>query len=209
MKLYSYIVKNDGGFAPNPFFGYCTLACCKPGIRKKAELGDWIIGLTPKARGHKIVYFMQVEQDLTFDKYWKDHRFKVKRPTKGADRVAELGDNIYKPSKDSVDGYVQRWSAHSGPKGFGKTENPDTKQRDLKGKRVLISQNFTYFGSKPADLPKTLNALIVARNHTVNRSEDVIRPFLEFEKGHHGLGVLARPHQWTSKDETWKSHACS
>ena len=30
MTLYSYIVKHDNGFAPNPFHGFCTLACCKP-----------------------------------------------------------------------------------------------------------------------------------------------------------------------------------
>ena len=114
MKLYSYIVcKNDGGFAPNPFFGYCTLACCKPGVRKNADIGDWVIGLTPKAKGNKIVYFMQVEESLTFDQYWKDRRFKRKSPKKDADRVDKLGDNIYKPSKESVDEYIQQWSAHS------------------------------------------------------------------------------------------------
>ena len=29
-KLYSYIVATDSGFSPNPFHGFCTLACCKP-----------------------------------------------------------------------------------------------------------------------------------------------------------------------------------
>ena len=44
MKLYSYVMIYDTGFAPNPFWGYCTLATCKPGIRRPAEQGDWIIG---------------------------------------------------------------------------------------------------------------------------------------------------------------------
>lgn len=51
MRLYSYVVKHDTGFAPNPFFGYCTVACCKSEIRLKAEKGHWIVGLTPKAKG--------------------------------------------------------------------------------------------------------------------------------------------------------------
>ena len=45
MKIYSYIVKRDYGFAPNPFYGYCTLATCKPVIRKHAEIGDIIQGI--------------------------------------------------------------------------------------------------------------------------------------------------------------------
>jgi len=51
---YSYVLEHDTGFAPNPFFGYLTLAGCKPllegkkGIRKQVtkeslEKGDvWI-----------------------------------------------------------------------------------------------------------------------------------------------------------------------
>lgn len=34
MIAYEYVMTNDSGFAPNPFHGACTLACCKPKIRK-------------------------------------------------------------------------------------------------------------------------------------------------------------------------------
>lgn len=33
-KLYAYKMTHDTGFAPNPYFGVCTLACCKPRIRR-------------------------------------------------------------------------------------------------------------------------------------------------------------------------------
>lgn len=33
VNLFSYIVACDSGFSPNPFWGICTLACCKPRIR--------------------------------------------------------------------------------------------------------------------------------------------------------------------------------
>jgi len=33
-RLYLYTMTYDSGFAPNPFHGICTLACCKPGIRR-------------------------------------------------------------------------------------------------------------------------------------------------------------------------------
>ena len=32
-KLYAYVMTYDTGFAPNSFYGVCTLACCKPKIR--------------------------------------------------------------------------------------------------------------------------------------------------------------------------------
>jgi len=40
-ELHSYVVARDYGFAPNPFFGFCTLATCKPRLRSVAQVGDW------------------------------------------------------------------------------------------------------------------------------------------------------------------------
>jgi len=44
-KLFSYIIPIDDGPAPNPFGDICTLAICKPAIRRKAQVGDWVIGI--------------------------------------------------------------------------------------------------------------------------------------------------------------------
>ena len=49
--LFSYTVDTDSGFAPNPFGGICTLACCKPKIRQSANVQDWVIGTTPSPKG--------------------------------------------------------------------------------------------------------------------------------------------------------------
>ena len=48
MTIYSYVVARDYGFAPNPFYGCCTLATCKPIIRRMAQVGDWVIGTGSK-----------------------------------------------------------------------------------------------------------------------------------------------------------------
>jgi len=40
MRLYLYVIEHDKGFAPNPFFGACTLAACKPQIRESAVVGE-------------------------------------------------------------------------------------------------------------------------------------------------------------------------
>jgi len=98
MKLYSYIVNHDTGFSPNPFWGYCTLADCKPTIRRTAEVGDWIVGLSPKATGNRVIFAMEVEEIIKFEQYYRDKRFTYKIPdyTKG-EVIYKTGDNIYKP----------------------------------------------------------------------------------------------------------------
>ena len=73
VRVFSYVVANDGGFAPNPFHGVCTLACCKPKIRASAEVGDLVIGLTK--RSERLLYMMLVSETLDFDDYWADPRF--------------------------------------------------------------------------------------------------------------------------------------
>ena len=96
-RLYSYIVARDYGFAPNPFYGFCTLATCKPQIRKKAEIGDWIIGTGSKKKGRdgRLVYAMRVTEVMSFDDYWADSRFHRKRPDMHASMKKAFGDNIY------------------------------------------------------------------------------------------------------------------
>ncbi|EMI6703231.1 hypothetical protein V2E99_005744, partial [Pseudomonas aeruginosa] len=81
MRLFSYVVARDYGFAPNPFHGYCTLATCKPQIRKHADVGDYIVGITPRASGNNICYVMEVTSKITFDEYWSGGRYQVKKPS--------------------------------------------------------------------------------------------------------------------------------
>ena len=74
MKIYSYVIPRDFGFAPNPYFGYCTLATCKPRIRKGAQIGDWIAayGSASTMFREKLVVLMRVGETMTFDEYWDD-----------------------------------------------------------------------------------------------------------------------------------------
>ena len=82
MRLFSYVVARDYGFAPNPFFGVCTLATCKPEIRKTASAGDWIIGTGSSQKGRQgyLVYAMCLTETMTFNEYWEDKRFQRKKP---------------------------------------------------------------------------------------------------------------------------------
>lgn len=46
--LFSYCIPYDDGAAPNPFWGLCTLAICKPAIHRKTNERDWIVGTGSK-----------------------------------------------------------------------------------------------------------------------------------------------------------------
>lgn len=170
MRLYSYVVKHDGGFAPNPFWGYCTLACCKPKIRESAEVGDWVVGtgsVLNIGQG-KIIYAMKITEKLTFDQYSDGDRFKCKIPITGG-RKQELGDNIYYKDKDGE--WKQRKSL------FHQSEK--NKKRDLSSKNVLISDHYFYADSKIVAIPKEFKSVVKkGPGHKCNFDASFIKDFI-------------------------------
>lgn len=158
MSLYSYVVRYDSGFAPNPFYDFCTLATCKPDIRRAAAEGDWIVGCGSAAKGinlgGRLVYAMQVSEILSFRNYSSDNRFSRKRPFRRGSRKQSCGDNIYLRNADDS-GWEQRDSFHSLPDG---SVNNQHVQRDTGVDKVLISDNFVYFGGEAPAFPKALRS---------------------------------------------------
>ena len=175
MKLYSYIVTHDTGFSPNPYWGYCTLACCKPTIRRNAKEQDWIVGISVKSKGHRLIYSMEVNEILLFEKYFNDPGFQDKiSDFRNPNKLYHLGDNIYKPLPNGE--FMQLLSRHSP----GIHENPVTKQTVLSGKNVLISTNYWYFSSKAIALPNQFHDLITGRGYKCRFPEDLVKQFLSF-----------------------------
>lgn len=152
MKLFSYVVARDYGFAPNPFYGYCTLATCKPRIRALAEKGDWVIGTGAKTKYNlsgKLIFAMQVEETMNFDDYWKDQRFFSKRPILNGSLKQIYGDNIYHSNRGN---WIQTDSHHSHNKG---RQNRKNINHDTSVNRVLVSKKFVYFGENAISIPKS------------------------------------------------------
>ena len=150
MKLYSYVVARDFGFAPNPFYGICSLCTCKPVIRRVACAGDWIIGTgsSRRARQNRLVFAMRVTETLTFDDYWSDSRFKNKIPNLSGSKKQAFGDNIY--HRDARGEWIQENSHHSHNDG---TPNLRNIVNDTQTDRVLISDDYVYFGGGGPELP--------------------------------------------------------
>lgn len=167
-RVYIYVVDRDFGFAPNPFHGCCTLATCKPQMRQKAELNDWIIGMGGRrlnATG-QCIFAMQVTEKTTFDEYWTSVIYLDKRPVRNGSLKMMVGDNIY--HRDSRTGkWHQEDSHHSHADG---TLNRDNLATDTKSDKVLVSRHFFYFGKNAPIVPDwMLNAIGYAnkRNYRV------------------------------------------
>jgi hypothetical protein len=204
LKLYSYIVTRDFGFAPNPFPPACTLATCKPKIRQNAQIEDWIVGIGSGAQKsqfkNKLIYAMQVQEKLEFDDYWIDPRFKKKRPIMNGSKRQMYGDNIYhRPSTDAP--YVQEDSHHSLP---GGQRNELNYNRDLPGKYVLISNKFWYYGQEAILLPENFLFLTdVARGYRVIKEKTQIESFIRWLASLSQSEYIGRPYMFRKEFERY------
>lgn len=197
MTVYSYIVTHDSGFAPNPFHGRLTLACCKPAIRRSAHVGDLVIGLS--RRSERIVYATRVSEVLSIGDYWGDVRFAAKTPDMTSrSMVARQGDNIYEPF--GIGTFRQLPSRHSHDDG---SENPESMRDDLGGGRVLVAAEFVYFGGDGPELPEALSFLSVGRGHRCKFTPAEVQAVVEWFAAQ-PRGVRGRPAMWRSDDESWR-----
>lgn len=148
MKVFSYVVDHDNGFAPNPYFGACTLCGCKfeggKNIVQLAKEGDWVIGTGGKSKrsvgNGKLVYAMRVDKRISRWDYFNGNEFAKKRPLKGGKYEQKCGDNL-DPRLDEKERNA-----------FWKQEPrlSDRKEKQF----VLISRYFWYFGARAKPIPK-------------------------------------------------------
>jgi hypothetical protein len=178
-RLYSYILKNDNGSAPNPFWGTCTLTICKPKIRRTAKVGDWVIGTGSKnsklndGNMHNLsgylVYAMKVSDKKTIKEY--DQYCQSNLPDKlpkwfNKDWRKRLGDCIYDYTKGEEPSI--RMAVH-------KELN---RSKDLSGHNALLSNHFYYFGEEPRPIPAALKRIVIkAQGHLVFDDQKLISRF--------------------------------
>jgi hypothetical protein len=199
MRLYSYVVRYDVGFAPNPFYGVCTLATCKPDIRKTASMGDLIIGTgsAGQQRTGYLVFVMRVIEIMNYDNYWADQRFASKKPNMHGSMKQAYGDNIYHRSPGS-ESWIQENSRHSLADG---TPNSKNIKHDTKCPRVLISDDFAYFGGTGPEIPKGFRSfdgydICVARGYKNHFPESLIQAFEAWWRALGVTGYVDRPGDW-------------
>ena len=177
-RIYRYVVRIDRGGTPNPYHGWCSMAVCKPQIRRTARIGDWIVGLRSK-RNDEVISAMRVDEVLSFGDYWRDPRFRAKRPGR-----APIPDNFYRPDRR---GSLTRVD--------NPLHGPEDTARDLAGRHVLVSWRFWYFGDRSPELPTHLIHLVHSNQghslHARRKPDDAVE--LAGWLAHYPQGVSGNP----------------
>jgi len=204
VRLFSYVVARDYGFAPNPFYGICTLATCKPVIRRTAVISDWIVGTGSaerSRRGH-LVFAMQVAEITTFDDYWRDPRFAAKKPIMSGSIKQAFGDNIY--HRETEDGpWLQANSHHSFADGTINQANVTT---DTGTRNVLIGSDFIYFGGAGPAIPARLrdfddqDLCQYGRGHKSTFSPPFVEAVVDWLRSLDATGYVGAPLEWSYMD---------
>ena len=155
VALWTYCLPYDNGAAPNPYWGVCTLAICKPVIRRDAQVGDWVVGTGSKNSpigdvSGSVVYAMRISAKVSMAEY--DVLSRTQLPNKipvwnHKDRRRRLGDSIYDFESDPP---AQRPGVHLA----------DNRATDLGGQYVLLSDHFYYFGDHPIQLHDDLLPIV-------------------------------------------------
>lgn len=198
MELFSYVVARDYGFAPNPFFRICTLATCKPIIRRIGSVGDWVIGTGSKQKGRQeyLVYAMCITETMTFNEYWQNERYQRKKPNLRGSMKQAFGDNIY--FRDNSGQWQQQDSHHSYPGGVPNWHNI---RHDTQTDRVLLSKDYAYWGGSGPEIPTRFRNykgydICAKRNHKCRFPEELAKDFVTWFRSLGITGYWDEPLDW-------------
>lgn len=178
----------DSGFAPNVTGGICTMATCKPRIRSDADVGDLVLGTPSRSAGEeRIIHLTRVSETLTYDEYYHDERFQMKRPENDTN-----GDNIYYLEDDVIQ-QDAKTNHH---------QSTSNRQRDLNTDRVLIGKTYWYFANSGVAVPESLRHDVIhkykqsSRRLYSKKSAKSLRDLvawcsLRFDPGSHDSGNIS------------------
>jgi len=191
--LYTYCIPYDNGAAPNPYWGLCTLVICKPGIRRTAAVGDWIVGTGSRVSplgdiGGQIVFAMKVTRKLPmaeYDDFTRNHLTQKIPDLDSGDCTRWLGDSIY---DFRVTPPAQRPGIH----------DAGHQRSDLAGEYALLSDHYVYFGDRPEPLPEHLQHIVLqGQGHRSRANAPYLSEFLDWiaNFGCAPNRILGRPQQ--------------
>ncbi len=152
MRLFTYCITYDTGAAPNPFWGLCTLAICKPVIRRVANVGDWVCatGSVEDGMENKVIYAMKITQKMTleeYDDFCREQQQNKIPDWKGNDPKRRVGDCIY-------------YFVNGDPHLRDSVHDKSNMSTDLGGIYALLSDDFYYFSREGVSLPERLMPIV-------------------------------------------------
>jgi Nucleotide modification associated domain 2 len=182
--LCTYVLTHDSGLAPNPFWGWCTLAVCTPN-RQGARLqpSDFIAGFSPLAAGNRLIYMMEVAERIHMNSYYHDKRFLAKRPNLQGSWQERCGDNFYSHEANG------KWKQHRNRFHLG----ADYLAKDTRRPFVFVSQRFWYFGQLAPHVPRQFHCLVGARGIRVAHPPKLVQEFTTWVSSSYEPGVRGQP----------------
>jgi hypothetical protein len=142
--------------------------------------------------GH-LIYWMQVDEIVTFDQYWGDPRFSRRRPVLNGSQMQRYGDNIYYIGDEGT--VRQLDSFHSQPDGTTSVANLE---RDTGStNRVLLARDFVYFGENAPSIPPDLAFFVhKTQGHKCRFTEASKIELIKWLKGMEPRGLRGDPVGW-------------
>ena len=185
-RLCTYIVTEDSGFAPNPFWRRCTLAHCTPNhMSARLTKGDWIAGFLSKSRQNRFLFAMEVHSVIPLGDYFADPRFVSKKPKPSLNYKDRCGDNIYELQNG-------HWLQH--PNDFHNTKFHKDKDTRLPCPKVFVASKFWYLGRKAHQAPARFAPLIPDRwGIRCNHDPRLTTEFMRWVTRTQRRGVHAHP----------------
>lgn len=182
MKICTYIVTHDSGFAPNPFGEWCSLSTCTPN-HQGAQLkeGDWICGFSTKSEGHKLIYAMRVDERLHMSLYFTDVRFSYKKPGRSTSE-SRCGDNFYEQLSDGS--WQQHWSFY---------HNVAYKKKDTRRPYVFVGKIFWYFGENRIEIPRGIGLKIGGKGIRTSHMQGAEISFIQWLQDMYPPGIYGSP----------------
>jgi hypothetical protein len=145
----------DAGFAPNPFYRYCTLTACTPNhMNARLKENDYIAGFFTDRKIPNLVFWMKVNEVMGYHEYFNDPRFQRKKPNLKGSWLSRCGDNIY--FRDKSGKLIQTATLYH--------RNNGSIEKDTRHAIVYIGRIFSYSGEKAYidtnRLPKKLRPIL-------------------------------------------------
>ena len=164
-----------------------------------AQAGDWIVGTGSAAnkRAGYLVYAMKVSEAITFDEYWSDPRFLLKRPSLRSSKKLAFGDNIYSRANGKAQ-WSQLDSHHSMKDG---SPNPRNIANDTQTNRVIIGAEFVYWGAEGPKIPESFRNchgqdVCAGRGHKSKFSQALVNEFVAWILSDPTRGYSGEPADW-------------
>lgn len=159
-------------------------------------MGDWVAGVggANTAISHKMVFLMRVDEICTFDEYWEDPRFLVKRPRFDGNYQQCYGDNIYHHIGNE---WMQENSHHSYVDGI----NQNNLLHDTRIDRVLLSFYYWYFGENAIELPEEFAEAIAAGRPYKKLPDNICANIVDWVGCHYEMGQQGLPYKWNKSGQ--------